>query len=148
MKRGASPSRELGFTILELAVVAAIIALMILALAPFVKLARERSSRMRCADNIREISLALHAYAAEHEDAFPPGLGDLYPNYLVRSSAFDCPASKAQGSAKRPDYSYAAGLSENSDPKGAIVADLDGNHGKSGKNILRIDGSIEWIGRR
>jgi hypothetical protein len=111
-------------------------------------MAKARSGRMQCANNLREISLGLHAYAADHGDAFPAALGELYPNYVTSAAVFDCPASKALGTAKSPDYSYAAGLKESSDPRQAIAADLDGNHGKSGKNILRIDGSVEWIGRR
>jgi len=138
-------TKRAGFTIVELLVVAAIFFVMIAALTPFVRMARARSSSMRCANNLREISLGLHAYALDHNDAFPESLGDLYPNYVSNEQAFDCPASKVVGTKKGPDYSYAAKLRESSDPKEAIVADLDGNHKKSGKNILRIDGSIGWV---
>jgi type II secretory pathway pseudopilin PulG len=149
MVRICRPDRPTAaFTIVELVVVAAIFALMALALAPFINMAKARSGRMKCANNMREISLALHSYAADHDDAFPARLGDLYPGYVTVRSTFDCPASKSSGTDKEPDYSYAQGLRESSDPKEAIAADLDGNHGKSGKNILRIDGSVEWVGRR
>jgi hypothetical protein len=117
---------------------------MISALAPFIRIAKMRSNSMRCANNLRQISLGLHEYAADHNEVFPARLSDLYPNYVADARVFDCPASKAIGTEKKPDYSYAANLRESSDPKEAIVADLDGNHKKSGKNILRIDGSIGW----
>ena len=137
--------KKAGFTIMELLVVAAVFFIMIGALAPFVKMAKARAVKMQCANNLREISLGLHAYAAEHNDVFPAKLSDLYPNYLRDEKVFDCPASKTEGTSKSPDYSYAANLRESSDLKEAIVADLDGNHKKSGKNILRIDGSVAWV---
>jgi len=61
--------------------------------------------------------------------------------------SFDCPAAKTPGTKDKPDYIYTAGLTELSSPKEIIVQDIDGNHKKSGKYILRINGSVEWIGR-
>jgi type II secretory pathway pseudopilin PulG len=137
--------KKAGFTIIELLIVAAMFFIMIGALAPFVKMARARAAKMQCANKLREISLGLHAYAADHNDVFPAKLSDLYPNYISNERTFDCPASKTDGTSKVPDYSYASNLRESSDAKEAIVADLDGNHKKSGKNILRVDGSVEWV---
>jgi competence protein ComGC len=137
--------KKAGFTIMELLIVVAVFFIMIGVLAPFVKMAKARAAKMQCANNLREISLGLHAYAADHNDVFPAKLSDLYPNYVADEKAFNCPASKAEGSSKNPDYSYASNLRESSDPKEAIVADLDSNHKKSGKNILRIDGSVGWV---
>ena len=137
--------KKAGFTIIELLVVAAVFFIMIAVLTPFVKMARERAIKMQCANNLREISLGLHAYAADHNDVFPAKLSDLHPNYVANNKMFDCPASKTEGTSQKPDYSYAANLRESSNPKEAIVADLDGNHKKPGKHILRIDGSVEWV---
>ena len=143
-RRAVSPTSS-GFTIVELLVVATIFFVMIAALTPFIRMARARSDKIQCANNLREISLGLHAYAVDHNDVFPAKLSDLYPSYVANERAFDCPASKAAGTSKEPDYSYAANLRESSDLKEAIVADLDGNHKKSGKNILRINGSVGWV---
>ncbi len=136
-----------GVTIIELLVVVCIFLLMVALLTPFVNMAKRRWQRMECANNLREISLALHSYAADHNDAFPARLGELYPNYVSRETAFDCPAIKNIGTVEAPDYEYAAGLTEMSPPKETIVRDKDGNHRKTGKNILRTDGSVEWVGR-
>lgn len=132
------------FTIMELLVVVAIFLAMFAILGPFVRMARIRANRLQCADNLRKVSIGLHSYAADHNDAFPPGLKELYPNYVKSEAAFDCPAYKDIGTADRPDYAYRAGLTENSNVKNIIVEDIDGNHNKSGRNILRIDGSLEW----
>lgn len=135
-----------GVTIVELIVVVMAFLLIIGALTPFVNMARSRSHRLACANNLRKISLGLHAYAAEHNDLFPAALGELYPRYVGAESAFDCPASKDMGTKERPDYKYAFGLTERTSPKEIIVEDIDGNHRKNGRNILRIDGSVEWSG--
>ena len=132
------------FTLVELAVVIAIFLIMLLALAPFVHIAKERRNRINCAGNLMKISLGLHSYAAEHDGAFPPNLAALYPNYVPDENAFDCPATKMAGTKDKPDYIYTAGLTELSPLKEIIVQDIDGNHKKSGKNILRINGSVEW----
>jgi type II secretory pathway pseudopilin PulG len=133
------------FTVVELLVVVAAFFLMIAALTPFVKMAKARSDRNRCVNNLREISLGLHAYAADHGDMFPAKLGELYPSYLANEKAFDCPESKTIGTKDSPDYVYTAGLKEYSPAKTTIVCDSAGNHGRSGKNIVRIDGSIELV---
>jgi len=136
-----------GFTLVELAVVIGIFIIMLMALAPFVHIAKERKERINCQNNLMKISLGLHSYAAEHDGAFPATLGDLYPNYVEDDRSFDCPATRNKGTKDRPDYMYNAGFTELSGPKEVVVQDIDGNHKKAGKNILRINGSVEWIGR-
>ena len=134
-----------GFTVMEVLVVAGIFLIMFMALAPFVQMAKARSNRINCANNLRKISLALHAYAAEHDDAFPPNLETLYPKYIETQSVYDCPVSKAVGTSQKTDYVYIAGLTEASSPREIIVEDIEGNHKGAGRNVLRIDGSVEWV---
>ena len=136
-----------GVTIIELLVVVCIFLLMVAILTPFVNMTKRRWQRIGCANNLREISLGLHAYAAGHNDAFPAKLGDLYPNYVAQEKVFDCPAIKNVGTVEAPDYEYAPELTEVSPPREIIVRDKDGNHRKTGKNVLRVDGSVEWAGR-
>ena len=137
-----------GFTIAELLIVAAIFFVMIALLTPFVNMTKGRSRRLACTNNLREISLGLHRYAADHNDAFPKALGELYPRYVAREQVFDCPSTKNVGTKEKPDYAYVTGLTEASAPREIIVSDLPGNHRRATGNVLRVDGSIEWIGRR
>jgi len=135
------------FTLVELAVVVCIFLVMIAALTPFVKMAKARSTRLTCAHNLRDISLGLHAYAAEHDEAFPAQLGELYPKYVASEKVFDCPATKPIGTADKPDYTYIAGFTESSPAQSVIVTDRAGNHGASGKNSVRINGTVGWSGK-
>ena len=106
----------------------------ILILAPFVHMTKERAARLYCANDLRQISLGLHRYALDHNKAFPGSLSELYPNYVSDRTVLD-------------NFSYAPGLAVSSPPGMIIVQERDEDHKKAGKNILRVDGSVEWVKR-
>jgi prepilin-type N-terminal cleavage/methylation domain-containing protein/prepilin-type processing-associated H-X9-DG protein len=61
-----------GFTIVELLVVVTIIGVLIGLLLPAVQAAREAARRLHCANNLKQIGLALHNYHTVFR-SFPPG---------------------------------------------------------------------------
>ena len=134
-----------GFTLVELLIVVTVFAITFALLTPFVNRMRERADVIKCSANVRLLSLALHMYAADHDDAFPPDLGSLYPGYVKEEQIFDCPASKFIGAAAGSDYEYISGLSESSMLADVIIYDRDGNHNDLGRNVVRVNGSVEWV---
>ena len=63
-----------GFTLVELLVVTAVIALLIGLLLPAIQAAKEANRRANCLNNLKQIGLAIHAYHATN-DMLPFGVG-------------------------------------------------------------------------
>ena len=155
------------FTLIELLIVIAIIAILAAIAFPAIGGARESARRASCMSNLRQIGQAIKIYTGEMdwEGIFPADNADRYKstpvgafnimrkeNLIKESEIFLCPSAKdkvkaAKGAAltaQNISYSYAPGLDETDSADYATAADINTNH-EDGANVLFHDGRVEFI---
>ncbi|HIL69899.1 MAG TPA: prepilin-type N-terminal cleavage/methylation domain-containing protein [Verrucomicrobia bacterium] len=83
--------RTQGFTLIELLVVIAIIAILAAMLSPALSKAKGKASRIKCANHLRQLQMAVQMYADDNGDQIPPRTSSganwkssLLPYYLNR----------------------------------------------------------------
>lgn len=77
------PRTARAFTLLELLIVIALIALLIGILLPVLSYGREAARRTLCLSNLRQMVVASHHYTTDYRDHFPPAL---YGNWMDDST--------------------------------------------------------------
>lgn len=119
-----------GFTLIELMIVIAIIAILAAILVPnFVK-ARAQGQLTSCKSNLKNIGTACEMFAADHNGRYPVQASDLNVPANANTSAYlqrfpECPLNANNG---QGDYSY--NFAQN--PDYYIVWCTNGNHAQAG----------------
>lgn len=140
--------RRRGFTLAELSMVLLLIALASAVVVTVYARGRLLSKRTLCLNNARNLGIALHLYAQDHDGFFPPeepGLSVL-EIYVVNRDVFRCPTvSHRKGSPEAfpIDFIYRPGLSNQDPPNEPVLADDQPRH-EGGANVLTVDGSVQW----
>jgi prepilin-type N-terminal cleavage/methylation domain-containing protein len=83
-----------GFTLVEMLVVIAIIAILAALLLPSLSAAKDRGKRAACISNMRQLGIAIQNYAEDHEDRAPYGPTAppfLHPGYFYPSTGSPTP---------------------------------------------------------
>ena len=93
-----------GFTLVELLVVIAIIGVLIALLLPAVQAARESARRISCANNVRQLALAMHNYESANKK-YPPAVMLGRGQYRWSALARVMPYVEENNFASRVDFS-------------------------------------------
>jgi prepilin-type N-terminal cleavage/methylation domain-containing protein len=77
------PRRRVGFTLVEVLVVLSILSLLVGLLLPAVQRAREAAYRIACANNLKQIALAMHLYHDTFNTLPPTYVAEQGPTWAV-----------------------------------------------------------------
>lgn len=122
------------FTLIELMIVIAIIAILAAILVPNFIRARANGQLTACKSNLKSLATALEVYSAEHGSRYPANLDTLTPDYVKTIGT--CPAVGSD--------TYTAGFTSASDPDIFTIVCAGLNH-----NVLNIPNDFpQWTSIR
>ena len=152
--------------VVSISLAAAILVILRYGFGPMLISGWHEHDRDECADNLRKIGMALHAYANEYNDEFPPGetVEEVFPELakltdsdggaLVSEEMFLCPG--ARGDRKEwkragtlmnecSSYAWTPGLYATAPASIMVAHDKSPEHHGGGRNALFVDGRVEWL---
>ena len=97
--------KRVGFTLLELLVVVAIIAMLVALLLPALLAAREKAYQAKCLTNQRDIAMSIHMWLQDHEETYPT-TDQVWEGVQLPPEKLLCPTMQnalLRGSRRNPD---------------------------------------------
>ena len=138
--------RNSGFTLIELMAVIGIIILLAGILMPALNTARRQARKTECMNNIRQLGIALQAYAMDNNSNYPNSqavYNAQISNYVDNTSILQCPENAGANYTFLPTTTQ---LDEDSDSDSAVLQDAasggTGPHSGNSYNILFKGGHV------
>lgn len=141
---------------LALGFLAAILVPLAIAVATLMDRADERTSRVRCARNLRGIGAAV-ALQVREKGAYPVSLadllGDMGPESFICSRSQDSAATgsgpqiaEALRAGRNSSYVYVGqGMTRSTPPAAILAYEKPGHHRGEGLHVLQVDGTVVWV---
>lgn len=173
-----SRKRFAGFSVLEVLILIAVLALLIVVVLPRLARGRRYSGPNHCVSHLKQIAIAFRQWAIDHNDKFPDqvsvtnggtmglvGSGSAYVHFLVMSNELStpkillCPTDKGRVAAtnwislRNGNLSYFVGLdTSESNPQAILSGDdnftVNGVKPKRGVLELWTNSTIAWLPTR
>jgi prepilin-type N-terminal cleavage/methylation domain-containing protein len=126
---------EKGFTLVELLVVVALIALLVALLMPALAATKSKEQKITCLNNLKQVALAFRVWEGNHDNNYPMALSSTAggtSEFLAHSSGSASPTTPSRGYC--PGMTYMVLTNELSSPK-ILFCPADGIHVNAATNF-------------
>jgi len=112
---------------------------------PSLAKARENAQRMACVSYLKQVGLATMIHADEHQGQLPPDLETLIAGAKLPEKCLICPCLGTKDSYAYRGAGLTTKLQPQMTPQMILAHDRSANHKGQGRNVVFLDGHVEWV---